>query len=143
MIEKNKFHELIESFMDCAALFEKSLALQDILDSPEVYGVDKQQVDDMNDVIGFHKQRYENAGDALIPPLCEIIVRKDAQMDYLGFEVASVNQSDELRDPEMVKILLQDLIKECFCFSIVAAHECTSQNKVSEFLRVLKSQMKL
>ena len=51
MIEISKFNDLIEPFMECAALFEKSMALMDVIDSPEAYGKEEHKPNDMKDNI--------------------------------------------------------------------------------------------
>ena len=142
MIEKNKFNELIETFMGCAALFEKSLAFADILDSPELYGVDERQVNDMKDIVSFHKERYDKAADELEKSLADILTKgKDAQKEYLGYEAEYYNQCEEFGDAKLTIAFLDISFKEIFAFS-VPAYECKPKDRITVFLKVLKNELK-
>ena len=135
MILKEKFFEVINSFMDCASLYEKSLALADIIDAPEDYNIEDSQVQDMRDVMKFHGQRYIDAARVLLDAIVDILTNgKSVQMEYLGFEV------------EVCKDFSLELLHEpffaTFAFSI-EARSCKPENRVQTFLRILKKELTL
>lgn len=143
MIDKGKFNELIETFMDCAALFEKSMALMDVIDSPTLYGIEEQQAKDMKDIISFHEQRYNIAVNELEESLADILSKgKDIQREYLGFEAEDYNHCEEFGNVKMTVEILDVSFKKLFAFS-KPAHECEPKDRIKVFLDVLKTELKL
>lgn len=133
MILKDSFIEKINTFMDCASMYEKSIALADVLDAPEDYNVEESQVQDMRDVISFHGERYSNAANVLKEALLDILSNeKSTQMEYLRFEV-EVNT-------DVAKELLYDSFFITFAFSL-EARSCDPKNRTQTFLRILEKEL--
>lgn len=137
MITKNQFIELADEFMAQTALFEKSLALCDVLSFPEEHGISEREVQDMNDVISYHHQRYIELSSSFEEILAEILTgNADIQKEYLGFSV------DFDCDKESMIKVLDPLFSDLLVFTGPAL-ECASTDRAETFLNTLKKEFEM